>query len=106
MIIAPVGVHVRWLSDQHAVLIHRIARQIDAQIGPGRDLSRLYRLALDMGSCTTYEELARTVLDGLLEAIAAEVGAILTMKEGEELDLQAVLAKLKQIGGKHEEEEE
>jgi Nif-specific regulatory protein len=54
-----------------------------------RDLSLLYRLALDMGSCTTYEELVRTVLDGLLEAIAAEVGAILTMKEGRELEVTA-----------------
>jgi transcriptional regulator with GAF, ATPase, and Fis domain len=54
-----------------------------------RDLALLYRLALDMGSCTTYEELVRTVLDGLLEAIPAEVGAILTMKEGRELEVTA-----------------
>jgi Nif-specific regulatory protein len=54
-----------------------------------RDLALLYRLALDMGSCTTYEDLARTVLDGLLEAIPAEVGAILTMKEGRELEVTA-----------------
>jgi transcriptional regulator with GAF, ATPase, and Fis domain len=54
-----------------------------------RDLSLLYRLALDMGSCTTYEELARTVLDGLLEAVPAEVGAILTMREGRELEVTA-----------------
>jgi transcriptional regulator with GAF, ATPase, and Fis domain/pSer/pThr/pTyr-binding forkhead associated (FHA) protein len=44
-----------------------------------RDLSLLYRLALDMGSATTYEDLAQVVLDGLLEAIPAEVGAILTV---------------------------
>jgi Nif-specific regulatory protein len=54
-----------------------------------RDLSLLYRLALDMCSCTTYEELARAVLDGLLEAVPAEVGAILTMKEGRELEVTA-----------------
>jgi Nif-specific regulatory protein len=54
-----------------------------------RDLSLLYRLALDMGSCTTYEDLVRTVLDGLLEAIPAEVGAILTAKEGRELEVTA-----------------
>ena len=41
-----------------------------------------YRLALDMGSAGTYEELVRIVLDGLLEAIPAEVGAILLRKEG------------------------
>jgi Nif-specific regulatory protein len=44
-----------------------------------RDLSLLYRMALDMGTVTTYEELAQVVLDGLLEAIPAEVGAILTV---------------------------
>jgi Nif-specific regulatory protein len=54
-----------------------------------RDLSLLYRLALDMGSCTTYEDVVRTVLDGLLEAIPAEVGAILTAKEGRELEVTA-----------------
>ena len=44
-----------------------------------RDLSLLYRLALDMGSASTYEELCRIVLDALLEAIPAEVGAILSV---------------------------
>jgi DNA-binding NtrC family response regulator len=43
-----------------------------------RDLSLLYRLALDMASALTYEELCRIVLDALLEAIPAEVGAVLT----------------------------
>jgi transcriptional regulator with GAF, ATPase, and Fis domain len=54
-----------------------------------RDLSLLYRLALDMGSAATPEELARTVLDGLLEAVPAEVGALLTLKEGRELEVTA-----------------
>src|SRR4051794_24619280 len=40
-----------------------------------RDLSLLYRLALDMGSAGSYQELARIVLDGLLEGVPAEVGA-------------------------------
>ena len=44
-----------------------------------RDLSLLYRLALDMGSAGSYEELCRIVLDALLEAIPAEVGAILSL---------------------------
>jgi Nif-specific regulatory protein len=44
-----------------------------------RDLALLYRLALDMGSAQTYEDLCRIVLDALLEAIPAEVGAILTV---------------------------
>jgi transcriptional regulator with GAF, ATPase, and Fis domain len=50
-----------------------------------RDLSLLYRLALDMGSASTYEELCRIVLDALLEAIPAEVGAILSVaRDGNE----------------------
>jgi Nif-specific regulatory protein len=54
-----------------------------------RDLSLLYRLALDMGSAGTYQELVRIVLDGLLEAIPAEVGAILSVKEGRNLEVTA-----------------
>jgi transcriptional regulator with GAF, ATPase, and Fis domain len=65
----------------------------DPQVGAARKLSRdlslLYRLALDMGSATTPEELARTVLDGLLEAVPAEVGALLTLKEGRQLEVTA-----------------
>src|SRR5947208_3437692 len=54
-----------------------------------RDLSLLYRLALDMGSANTHEDLVRIVLDGLLEAIPAEVGAILSIKEGRDLEVTA-----------------
>jgi Nif-specific regulatory protein len=54
-----------------------------------RDLALLYRLALDMGSAATYEDLTRIVLDGLLEAVPAEVGAVLTMKEGRTLEVTA-----------------
>ncbi len=55
-----------------------------------RDLGLLYRLALDMGSVTLYEDLVRIVLDGLLEGVpAADVGAILTMREGRELEVTA-----------------
>jgi Nif-specific regulatory protein len=48
-----------------------------------RDLALLYRLALDMGSALIYEDLVRVVLDGLLEAIPAEVGAVLSLVDGE-----------------------
>jgi transcriptional regulator with GAF, ATPase, and Fis domain len=48
-----------------------------------RDLALLYRLALDMGAAATFDELVRLVLDGLLNAIPAEVGAVLTLREGE-----------------------
>jgi Nif-specific regulatory protein len=54
-----------------------------------RDLSLLYRLALDMGSAATNAELVQTVLSGLLEGVPAEVGAILTMKDGDEFELVA-----------------
>ena len=49
----------------------------------GRDLSLLYRLALDMASAPTYESLVHIVLDGLFEALPAEVGAILTRVDGQ-----------------------
>src|SRR5262249_54213496 len=63
-------------------------------VSPGRhslsrDLALLYRLALDMGSATTHEDLVKIVLDGLLEAVPAEVGAVLTLKEGRELEVTA-----------------
>jgi Nif-specific regulatory protein len=48
-----------------------------------RDLSLLYRLALDMGSATNYDDLCRIVVDALLEAIPAEVGAILFVPRGD-----------------------
>jgi transcriptional regulator with GAF, ATPase, and Fis domain len=68
-----------------------------AEIGPGsparhslgHDLALLYRLALAMGSAFDYNELVSIVLDGLLEAIPAEVGAILTVKEGGALEVTA-----------------
>jgi transcriptional regulator with GAF, ATPase, and Fis domain len=47
-----------------------------------RDLAQLYRMALEMGSATTLQELAEGVLDGLLEATPAEVGAILLTPRG------------------------
>ena len=49
-----------------------------------RDLALLYRLALDMGSAGSYTDLVWTVLDGLLEAIPADGGAILAIKDGHE----------------------
>ncbi len=55
----------------------------------GQDLALLYRLALEMGNAPTYADLTRIVLDGLLEAIPADVGAILTVKEPRELEVSA-----------------
>ena len=50
-----------------------------ARHGLSRDLSLLYRLALDMGMAGSYDELCGIVLDALLEATPAEVGAILSV---------------------------
>ena len=55
----------------------------------GEDLALLYRLALQMGSAATYQDLVSVVLDGLLEAIPADVGAILTLKENRHLEVAA-----------------
>src|SRR5947209_919146 len=55
-----------------------------------RDLALLYRLGLEMGATATYEELAQVVLAGLLDAIHAEVGAFITIKEGREMEVTAV----------------
>jgi transcriptional regulator with GAF, ATPase, and Fis domain len=52
-----------------------------------RQLSLLYRLALDMGSAGDIQELVSVVLDGLLEAIHADVGAILSVKESRKLEI-------------------
>jgi hypothetical protein len=52
-------------------------------------------------------EAGATLLPAEITTAASEHEPKPGMKEGEELDLQAVLAKLKQIGGKgHEESEE
>src|SRR5262249_57193301 len=54
-----------------------------------RDLGLLYRLALDMGGSGSLQELNRLVLDALLEATPADTGAILTVKDGGDLELVA-----------------
>jgi Nif-specific regulatory protein len=56
----------------------------------GRDLMQLYRLSLAMGSAANYHELADIVLDGLVAAVQAEVGAVLTIKEGREMEITSV----------------
>jgi Nif-specific regulatory protein len=63
------------------------------QARPGRplerDLALLYRIALRMGSAGNSPDLVRIVLDGLLEATHAEVGAVLAVRENRDLDLLA-----------------
>src|ERR1043165_6659497 len=52
------------------------------KVNLGRDLMQLYHLSLAMGSAANYHDLADIVLDGLIKALDAEIGAILTLKEG------------------------
>jgi Nif-specific regulatory protein len=53
---------------------------LDAHGALSRDLSLLYRLALDMGSASKYDDVCQMVLSTLLEATPADVGAVLTVK--------------------------
>jgi Nif-specific regulatory protein len=46
-----------------------------------QDLSLLYRMALNMGTATTFEELVEVVLSGLLEATPADTAAVLTVRD-------------------------
>jgi transcriptional regulator with GAF, ATPase, and Fis domain len=71
------------VDGQDTILQPRPGRHLE------RDLALLYRMALRMGACTKSAELVRVVLDGLLEATHAEVGAILAVRENRELDLLA-----------------
>ena len=70
-------------DGQQTVLQARPGRQLE------RDLSLLYRLALRMGSAGTSADLVGVVLDGLLDATKAEVGAVLAVRENRELELLA-----------------
>jgi transcriptional regulator with GAF, ATPase, and Fis domain len=54
-----------------------------------RDLALLYRLALDMGSAESYQDLVQIVLDGLLDAIPADTGAILSLNEAGDVEVTA-----------------
>jgi transcriptional regulator with GAF, ATPase, and Fis domain len=55
-----------------------------------RDLMHLYRLGLEMGNAPTYQDLADVVLEALLQAVHAEVGAILTVGEGRQMEITSV----------------
>jgi transcriptional regulator with GAF, ATPase, and Fis domain len=50
------------------------------------DLSRLYRLALDMGTAPTFHEAVSLVLKGLLEATPADVAAILVPNASQQFE--------------------
>jgi transcriptional regulator with GAF, ATPase, and Fis domain/pSer/pThr/pTyr-binding forkhead associated (FHA) protein len=78
------GLSIRKRLGQTRFLTPVLPQDEEAQTGIpahrhalSEDLSLLYRLALDMGSAETREDLCKLVLDALLEATPAEVGAIL-----------------------------
>jgi Nif-specific regulatory protein len=56
---------------------------------PDRALAALYRLALDMGSARTVEDLADAVLAGLFDGVPAEHGAVLAVAHARDLDVVA-----------------
>jgi Nif-specific regulatory protein len=57
--------------------------------GSEQALAVLYRLALDMGSTNSLEELTDVVLDGLLEGIQGELVAVTAIKESRDQELLA-----------------
>jgi Nif-specific regulatory protein len=75
--------HAGAVDGQATVLQARPGRQLE------QDLSLLYRLALRMGSADNSGDLVGIVLDGLLEATRAEVGAVLAVRENRDLELLA-----------------
>lgn len=58
-----------------------------------QDLSILYRLAMNMGTATSQEELLQVVLRGLLEATPADVVAVLNVQRAAEPELQGHLSR-------------
>jgi Nif-specific regulatory protein len=79
--------HTRFLTPLPPTSPPRPAEETQAHRDLNHDLALLYRLALDMGKSGDSEELVGSVLDGLLEATPADVGAILKVKEGQELEV-------------------
>jgi transcriptional regulator with GAF, ATPase, and Fis domain len=58
----------------------------DTRIAPSQAVSVLYRLALDMAEAASPAELGEMVVDAIFRATPAEVGAVLALKEGRELE--------------------
>lgn len=85
------AVSTRHVDPQGAEILHRrretrlgtLARQ-DAQLRDriSRELAALYRLALDMGGLDQIGPLCELVLDALLGATTADIGAVLIFPDG------------------------
>ena len=62
-----------------------VGGELDGEPGTqrtSRDLTSLYRLALDMGAARDAEQLAHVVLDGLFAGTRADIGAVLLLPKG------------------------
>ncbi len=57
----------------------------ESRVAPQQAVSVLYRLALDMAEAANPTELCELVVDAVFRATPAEVGAVLSLKEGREL---------------------
>src|SRR4051794_5482092 len=58
----------------------------DTRVSPSQAVPVLYKLALDMAEAATPPELCELVVDALFRATPADVGAVLALKEGRELE--------------------
>lgn len=73
------------LSLQQPEILHRTRQtryhtaEAHSRDRMSRDLARLYRLAMDMGLANNLQELSDKVLEGLLSAMPADIGAVLLL---------------------------
>ncbi len=73
-----------------------VAAEGTVRANQSQALSVLYKLALDMADAATAAELAELVLDALFRATPSEVGAVLALKDGR--DLEPVAYRLRHPG--------
>jgi Nif-specific regulatory protein len=84
--------HTRFLTPSPDLAVAETPKSDQATVSRhslNRDLALLYRLALDMGSAESYQDLVQVVLDGLLEAIPADTGAVLSLNEAGDVEVTA-----------------
>ncbi len=82
--------HSRFLTPHPHDVPSDLAPDSHERRSISHDLMQLYRLGLEMGNAPTYQHLADVVLEGLLQAVNAEVGALLTVGEGRQIEITSV----------------
>lgn len=84
-------------GDPEPAILHRARRSryhsdqsVDTgpREGSGRELAKLYRIALDMGAAEDSKRLSEIVLTGLFSGTHADIGAILLFPKPDEEELQ------------------